>query len=140
MGLTPSIEEETGRREGKIRRCFLGDGIDSISFRTTDLPHELKKRMNRIKATCRNGCFEKMDDYPFHTIPNQYPTKVDVLPKTFVQIFLAAKWLLRHSSTSPQTTATTFAFSFYFIYSSSMTRSQSQKEEIKNWPKRGACR
>ena len=33
--------------------------------------------------------------------PNHHPTKMDVLPKTFVQIILAAKWLVRLSSTSP---------------------------------------
>ena len=40
---------------------------------------------------------------PYETI-----TKIDVLPKTFVQIIFAAKWLVRP-------TATTFAFSFVFI-------------------------
>ena len=34
----------------------------------------------------KNGCFEKMD----------------VLPKTFVQIILATKWFVRHSSSSPK--------------------------------------
>ena len=52
----------------------------------------LKKRMNRIKATLRNGCFEKMDAHPVLTIPNHHPTKMDVLPKNVVQIILAAKW------------------------------------------------
>ena len=35
--LVSYIEEETDRREGKGRRCCLGDGIHSILFRTTDL-------------------------------------------------------------------------------------------------------
>ena len=48
-------------------------------------------------------------------IPNNHPTKMDVLPKTFAQIFLAVKWLGRHSSTFSKTTATTFAFSSVFI-------------------------
>ena len=43
----------------------------------------------------------KIDDHPFHSIPYHHPTKMNVLPKTFVQIILAAKWLARHSSTSP---------------------------------------
>ena len=33
---------------------------------------DLKKKMNRITATWRNGCFAKMDDHPVHkntTIP-----------------------------------------------------------------------
>ena len=51
----------------------------------------LKIRMNRIKATWRNVCFEKIDDHLVHTIPNHHPTKMDVLPKTFVQIILATK-------------------------------------------------
>ena len=34
------IEEETDRREGKGRRCCLGDGIHSIPCRTTDLTPE----------------------------------------------------------------------------------------------------
>ena len=54
--------------------------------------------------TWRKGWIEqrllgKMDDHPVHTIPNHCPTKMDVLPKTFVQIILAAKWLMWHSST-----------------------------------------
>ena len=67
-----------------------------------------KKRINRITAPWRNGCFEKMDDHQVHSIRNYHPTKIDDLPKTFVQIIFAAKWLVRP-------TATTFAFSFVFI-------------------------
>ena len=47
---------------------------------------------------------EKMDDHPVHTIPNHHRNKsykMDVLPKTFVQIILAAKWLVWHSGMSP---------------------------------------
>ena len=57
---------------------------------------DLKKRMNRLKAT---GCFEKLVDQLVHTIQNHHPTKMDVLPKGFLQIILAAQWLVRHSST-----------------------------------------
>ena len=39
-----------------------------------------------------------MDDHSVHTIPNYHPTKKDVLPKTLVQIILAADWLVWHSS------------------------------------------
>ena len=35
---------------------------------------------------------------------------MDVLPSTFIQIILAAKSLVRHSSKSPQPAGTTFAF------------------------------
>ena len=34
-----------------------------------------------------------------YTTPNHHPPKWDVLPKTFLQIILANKWLVRHSST-----------------------------------------
>ena len=61
---------------------------------------DLKKKMNRIKAIWWNGFLGQMDDHSVHTTPNQHPTKMDVLPKTFVQIILAAKWLAWHSSTS----------------------------------------
>ena len=54
----------------------------------------MKKRMNRIMASRRNSCFEKMDNHPIHTIPNPDLTKMVVLPKTFLQIILAAKWLV----------------------------------------------
>ena len=47
--------------------------------------------MYQIKATWRNGCFEKMDDRPVLFILNLHPTKIDVLPKKFVQNILDAK-------------------------------------------------
>ena len=37
IATVPTIEEELVRREGKRRRCCLGDGIHSIPCRTTDL-------------------------------------------------------------------------------------------------------
>ena len=42
-----------------------------------------------------------MDDHPIHTITNHHPTKMDILQNTFVQIIIAAKCLMRHSSTYP---------------------------------------
>ena len=59
------------RRESTDRRCCL------VVFSTRMI---LIKRMNRIKATWRNGCFAKMDDQLDHTIPNHHPNKMDVLP------------------------------------------------------------
>ena len=50
---------------------------------------DLKKRMNRI--TANGGMDALIDDHPLHTKPNHHPTKMDVLPKTFVQIILSAK-------------------------------------------------
>ncbi len=35
---------------------------------------------------------KKMDDHQVHATPNHHPTKMDVLPKTFLQINLAAKY------------------------------------------------
>ena len=91
---------EEDRREGKSRRCCLMDGVDLIPCRTTDLAR--KKWMNRKRNTWRNGCFGKMDDLPVPTTTNHHPPKMDVLSKIFLQIFLAAKWLVQHSSTSPK--------------------------------------
>ena len=67
----------------------------------TELPHWIfptrmisKKRINRIKATWMI--------IQFTPYTNHHPIKMVVLPKTFVQIILAAKWLVRHSSTFPK--------------------------------------
>ena len=46
--------------------------------------------------TWRNGCLEKINDHWAHTAPNHHPHKMDVLPKTFLQIIIAAKWLVQH--------------------------------------------
>ena len=37
----------------------------------------------------------------YQTTPNLHPAKIDVNPKTFIQIILAAKWLMVNSSTYP---------------------------------------
>ena len=47
---------------------------------------------------------DKMDDHLVHTIPSHQPTKMDVLPKTFVEIILVAKWLVQHLGMRPPTT------------------------------------
>ena len=41
---------------------------------------------------------EKIDYLLVHTKTNHRPSKMDILPKTFLQSILAAKWLVRHSS------------------------------------------
>ena len=46
-----SIKEETDRREGKGRRCCLGDGIHSIQCHTTDLA----QRWFEEKDDSKNG-------------------------------------------------------------------------------------
>ena len=47
----------------------------------------------------QNGCFRKIDGHLVYTTPNHHPSKIDVLPKTFLQIIHAAKWLRRHGRT-----------------------------------------
>ena len=61
----------------------------------------LKKNTNRMDALKK-----WISSGLHHAKPTPY-----VLSKTFVQIILAVKWLMQHSST----TATTFAFSSVFI-------------------------
>ena len=82
----------------------MGDRNDPILCRTIAILHQddLKKRMNIKTVTWRNGCSGKMDDHPIHTTPNHHPSKMNVLPKTFLQIILAAKckWLVQPLSTS----------------------------------------
>ena len=56
--------------------------------------------MNRRTDAWQNGYFRKMDDHRVHTTPNPHPPKMDFLSKTFLQIILAAKWLVQHSSMS----------------------------------------
>ena len=56
--------------------------------------NDLKTRMNRINATWLNGRLEQIDDHPVHPPPNHHPPKMDVLPKTFLQSILTAKWLV----------------------------------------------
>ena len=92
------------RREGKSRCCCLGGrNLIHFCFALAILHQDdFKKRMNRITATWRNECFERMDDQQAHTTLNHHPPKMDVLQKTFLQIILAAKWLVRHSRTSPK--------------------------------------
>ena len=66
---------------------------------------------------------QKMDDHLVYTTPNHILAKMDVLPKTFLQIILATKRLVRHSSMYvPQAAATTFAFSSvcFFFYASTI--------------------
>ena len=80
------------------RPSLLVGGTELLQFFATlailSIFHQddLKKR---TMDTWRNGCFGKMDDHLVLTIPNHHPTKMDVLPKTVVQIILSAipcKW------------------------------------------------
>ena len=101
MSTPNSIEEETERREGKGRRCCLRDEIHSIPCRTTDLaPGQFEEKDEQ-----KNGCLaEWMLQKKWMIIwftPHQtfHSPKMDVLPKTFLHIILAANWLVRDSST-----------------------------------------
>ena len=77
-----------------------------------------------------------MDDHPVHTKPNPHPTKIDVLPKTFLQVILGAKYLVQHSSMSPQPAATTFAFpSVRFLFYGLRLKQWSSESCVKtNYP------
>ena len=66
--------------------------------------------MNRIAARLLGG----MDDHSVHIIPHHHPTKMDVLPKTVLQIILAAKWG-GSQVRPPKQQPTTFAFSSVFV-------------------------
>ena len=76
------------RQKRRQRSSLLFGGQNSFNsiphyrFRTME---DSKNRMNR-RPDAWQGCFRKMD----------------VLPKTFLQIVLAAEWPERHSSTSPK--------------------------------------
>ena len=97
-------EEEKDRREGNGCRCCLGgwnsfNSMPHYGFSTHD---DFKKRINRRTDAWQYGWFRKMNDHLVNTTPNHHPPKMDGLPKTFLQIILAAKWLVRYSSTSPK--------------------------------------
>ena len=51
------------------------------------------------KGWIKENILGRMDalkkDHPVHTTPNQ--TKLDVFPKTFLQVILGAKWIVWHS-------------------------------------------
>ena len=62
----------------------------------------------------------KRDDPPIHTIPNHHPNKTEALPKfLFLQIILAANWLVWHLSISPPTNSGDLCLLFC-LYSYSM--------------------
>ena len=56
--------------------------------------------MIRRTDTWWNECFGKIINYSVYSALNHNPLKMDVLPKTFLQIILAAKWLVRPSTSS----------------------------------------
>ena len=61
------------RREGKGRRCCLGDELIQLHAALQlfcTMQDDFKKRMNTITASWGNGCFEKMDDHLVNTTPN----------------------------------------------------------------------
>ena len=101
-------------RQGKNRRRIKTEGkakVVAVVWGTEfiqSLLHQLlstrmiwRKGWIELRLYLAKWIFKKMDDHPVHTIPNHHYTKMDVLPKTSVQIILAGKWWVRHSSTSP---------------------------------------
>ena len=59
-----------------------------------------------------------MDDHLVHTIPNNHPTKMDVLQKTLVKIILVAKWGIELHPTNNSDDLGLF----FCLYPSSMVR------------------
>ena len=64
---------------------------------------------------CQKGCIRKMDDHLVYTTPNHHPPKMDFLPKTFLQIILAAKWLARHPVCPPNSSEDLFLLFCLFL-------------------------
>ena len=92
----------------------------------------MKKTMNIRTDTWRNECFRKMDADPVHNTPNRLPPRMDVLPKTFLQIILADKWLgrqVRPPNSMQQTTSSISSVFFFFYGVFWMNR----KKERKRW-------
>ena len=95
-----NIQWKKKQTEEKAKVIAAVWGTDFMEFHAAlKIQHQddLKTWMNRRTDALQNGCFRKMDDHLVHHSP-----KMDVLPKTFLQIILAAKQLVRHSSTSPK--------------------------------------
>ena len=73
------LKKDLYRREGKGRRCCLGDRIDQISCRFS------------ARVIWRHGWIAKwtlgrMDDLPVRTTPNHHPAQMVFSPKIFLQI------------------------------------------------------
>ena len=73
-----TIIEEGYRQKRRQRSQLLFGGQNCLNFcRCTFFNQDdVKKRIYRIMATWRNGCFGKVDDYSVYTIPNHNPTKM----------------------------------------------------------------
>ena len=73
-----TIVEEGYRLKRRQRSQLLFGGQNCLNFcRCTFFNQDdVKKRIYRIMATWRNGCFGKVDDYSVYTIPNHNPTKM----------------------------------------------------------------
>ena len=75
------MEEGFIQREGKGSCCPWGDIVDTVQFLATlDIFHQddYEEKDERIKATWRKRCFEKMDNHSVHTIP---PDQNECSPK-----------------------------------------------------------
>ena len=103
-----TLEEE--KRHKKRQRLLLLFGLTHQIFTTRMI---LKKRMNRIKATWWNGCLEKMDDHPVHTIPNHHP-----IPKWMFKsiLLLNDKWGIQVRSPKQQRRPLPSLLSLSFFY------------------------
>ena len=97
-----SIEKEVLEEKAMVVAAVWGTKFIQLQA-TLKILHQddLKNRMNRRTDTWRNGCFGKIDDHLVHTPPKHRSPKMDDIPRTFLQIILAAKWLVRQSKSPP---------------------------------------
>ena len=121
-------KKDKDRREGKGRRCFLGEGIYLLPCRTGIFSTRMiwRKKMNRITAILylaqwliwKNGWSSRLHHTKLTPYQNGFSPK-----KTFVQIIIAANWLEWHSSmmytsTNQQRQPLPSALSLSFFYGS----------------------
>ena len=93
------------KRRQRLLLLLLGGRIHSIPCRT--ILYRFSTRMIWRKVWIEERTLGRMDTSEkymiilFTTTPNHHPSKMDDRPKSFLKINLAAKRLVRHSSTSP---------------------------------------
>ena len=101
-----ALQKEKYKGEGKGCRWCLGYGIYSIPCRTSYFApgcEEKEKYNNGYLAEWM--LWKNEGSFSSHHIKPPPNRKMDVLPKTFLQIILSAKWLVRHSIIRPPTSS-----------------------------------
>ena len=101
-------EEESDRRECIGRRCWLWYGMDSTPCWSS-------------RTILRKGWIEEQKLGGLYALETRIiiwlTLKMNILPKTFLHVILAAKWQVRHSILFPKSAETTFAFSSVWFFS-----------------------